>query len=382
LEDLLLKSQGVRKREVNKMIDQIFREYGDEYKEQFFGDMPVEHLKVISAIQRCKTQYSGVNTHKCKKCGSIHTLYRSCGNRNCPLCQHHRNTQWLDKRMKEQLPGPYFMVTFTVPEELRSFMRTSQSTAYNAFFKASSEALKKLIADPKYIGGDLPGFFGVLHTWGRQLQYHPHIHFIVPGGALSKESGTWQKAPKGFLVPVHALSKVVRGIFHDEMKKLRKDKFIDPDVWKQPWNVNSQYIPCGSKGAIKYLAPYVFRVGISNSRIINVSNRKVTFKYRKTRSNRYRTMTLDVIEFIRRFLQHVLPSGFMKVRYYGFMGSGCSIPHQEITTLIEKAYDFKVLTPEYIAPPELPPMKCDKCGGELVMIKIEKHGFTLYLGSG
>ena len=364
------------------MIDQIFQQYGDEYMEQFIDNIPFEHVKVIRAIQRCKTKYSGINTCKCKKCGKTHTLYRSCGNRNCPVCQHHRNIQWLDKRMKEQLPGPYFMVTFTVPENIRSFMRSSQGEAYSAFFRVASETLKALIANPKFVGGDLPGFFGVLHTWGRQLQYHPHIHFIVPGGALCKDTGEWKKAQKGFLVPVHALSKVFKAKFHDEMKKLNQDQFFDPDVWKQEWVVNSQYMPGGSKGAIKYLAPYVFRAGISNSRILSVKNRQVTFKYKKQKSDKWRTMTLDVMEFIRRFLQHVLPSGFMKVRYYGFMGTGCKISTEEISIKIEKAYDFEVTTPEYIAPPEQPPMKCDKCGGELIMVKIEKCGFTLYLGTG
>ena len=217
------------------MIDQIFREYGDEYIEHFIDNIPFEHLKVLRAIQRCKTKYSGVNTCKCKGCGNVHTLYRSCGNRNCPVCQHHRNIQWLDKRMKEQLPGPYFMITFTIPEKIRSYMRSTQGEAYSAFFRAASETLKLLMANPKYIGGDLPGFFGVLHTWGRQLQYHPHIHFIVPGGAIEKSTGEWKKAQKGFLVPVHALSRVFKAKFHDELKKLDQDKFIDPDAWKQDW---------------------------------------------------------------------------------------------------------------------------------------------------
>jgi hypothetical protein len=364
------------------MMDQIFRNYGNGYIEKYKDTIPHEHVKVIRAIQRCGTAQAGINTCMCQGCGKIHTFFRSCGNRNCPLCQHHRNMQWLDKRMREQLPGPYFMVTFTVPEELRSFMRSSQAEAYNAFFRAASGALKKLIANPKYIGGDLPGFFGVLHTWGRQLQYHPHIHFIVPGGALCRESGTWRKASSGFLAPVHALSKVVRGIFRGEMKKSGEDRFIEPGVWRKPWNVNSQYIPGGSQGALKYLAPYVFRAGISNSRIVSVRNDKVTFRYRKQKSSRWRTMTLDVMEFIRRFLQHVLPSGFMKVRYYGFMGAGCSITHDEISDKVEKAYNHEVETPEYTAPPEIPAMKCGECGGVLILTKIEIGGFVIYRETG
>ena len=364
------------------MIDQIFRYYGDEYLNHFIENIPFEHIKVIRAIQRCKTQFSGVNMHKCNDCGKVHTIYRSCGNRNCPLCQQHRNIEWLDKRLKEQLPGPYFMVTFTVPEKMRAYMRSSQAEAYNILFRAASETLKLLIANPKYVGGDLPGFFGVLHTWGRQLQYHPHIHFVVSGGAIEKSTGKWKKSQKGFLVPVHALSKVFKAKFRDEMRKLEKEKHIDPVVWKQEWNVNSQYMSGGGNGAIKYLAPYVFRAGISNSRIVSVKDRIVTYKYKKQRSDRWKNISVDVMEFLRRFLQHVLPSGFMKVRYYGFMGSGCKLTQNEISAKVAKAHEFEVIIPKYVTPPERPPMKCDECGGELILISIETDGFTINFDAG
>ncbi len=364
------------------MINYIFREFGDEYLQQFIGDIPMEHIKVIGAIQRCRTRYSGVNMHRCKECGKVHTLYRSCGNRNCPLCQHHRNNEWLAKRLKEQLPGAYFMVTFTIPEEMRGFLRTSQRKAYNIFFKAASETLKLRLKNPKYVGGDLSGFFGVLHTWGRQLQYHPHIHFVVPGGALCQATGEWKRAQKGFLAPVHAFSKVFQAKFRDEMKRADLYTTVAPEVWNRNWNVNAQYIPGGSQGAIKYLAPYVFRVGISNSRIVSVKNRTVTFKYKKPKSDRWRTMSLDVMEFIRRFLLHVLPTGFMKIRYYGFMGSGSKVTTEELTMKVAKAHDFEVAIPEYTAPPERPPMKCDKCGGELVLISIEVDGFFIDFDAG
>ena len=147
------------------------------------------------------------------------------------------------------------------------------------------------------------------------------------------------------------------------MKKLDLYTTVDPKVWSREWNVNSQYIQSGSRGAVKYLAPYVFRVGISNSRIVSVKNRTVTFKYKKQRSDRWKTMSLDVMEFIRRFLQHVLPGGFMKIRYYGFMGSGCKITTEELTAKIVKAYEFKIIIPEYTLPAERPSMKCEKCGG-------------------
>ena len=364
------------------MIAQIFREYADEYLEQFIDNIPFEHLKVIRAIQRCRTEFSGVKFYRCRKCGGSKAVYRSCGNRNCPVCQYRKGGQWLDKRMQEQLPGAYFMVTFTMPEEMRGFMRTSQGRAYNIFFKAASETLKLLMKNPKYVGGDLPGFFGVLHTWGRQMQYHPHIHFVVPGGALCTKTGEWKRADKGFLAPVHALSKVFRAKFRDELKKLELYSSVDPDVWKKSWNVNSQYIPGGSSGAVKYLAPYVFKVGISNSRIIKVENRRVFFKYRKKKSAKEQVTSFDVMEFIRRFLQHVLPTGFMKVRYYGFMGSGSPVTTEELAAKIAKSYDYNVQIPKYVPPQPRPPMKCEKCGGEYELVSIENNGFIINFDAG
>ena len=271
------------------------------------------------------------------------------------------------------------MITFTVSEELRSFMRSSQKEAYSALFKASSKTLKTFISDPKYTGGDLPGFFGVLHTWGRLLQYHPHIHYIVPAGALDKNKRIWKISPEGFLAPIHAMSKVFKGKFLDIMKEINLDRFIDPAAKRKAWNVNVQYIKSGSKGALKYLATYVYKVAISNNRIISIINDKVTFKYKKKNSSRMRTVTLNVFEFMRRFLQHVLPSGFMKIRYYGFMSGGCRISHNEILILAETAYSFEIRTPDYEPLPEPPPRTCKKCGGELKYVAIKKNGKTIIL---
>jgi hypothetical protein len=359
------------------MLAEIFKKYGREYLDRFQSRMSDEQFNTIHAIQICKTGLAGTSTCKCDKCGKFKTFYRSCGNRNCPLCQYHRNEQWLDKRLKEQLPGAYFMVPFTVPEELRSFLYSSQKVGYSALFKAAAETLKTLLANPKYVGGDLPGFFGVLHTWGGQLQYHPHIHFIVPGGAFSTADGKWNKAHDGFLAPVHAMSKLFRAKFHAEIKKLGEERFINPDVWKVAWNVNSQYIAAGGTGPIKYLAPYVFRAGISNSRIVSVKNRQVTFKYRKKKSSRWRTMTLDAMEFIRRFIQHVLPSGFMKIRYYGFMGVGCKIATATIVAAVQKAHDNQLRMPKY-SPIEIPAMKCEHCGGYLKFHSTFVPGLMMY----
>jgi len=210
------------------------------------------------------------------------------------------------------------------------------------------------------VGGDLPGFFGVLHTWGRQLQYHPHIHYVVPGGAISTADRTWQRSGEHFFVPVKALSAIFRAKFMERMKKAGLAGSVPKEVWQKPWNVNSQAVG-KSETSIKYLAPYVFRVAISDSRIVKVANGRVFFNYKKHGSNRLRTMDLDAMEFIRRFLQHVLPTGFMKVRYYGFMSPNSAVSLEEVKTKIELAYGLDVPKRKSESKPKAV-LTCSDCG--------------------
>lgn len=344
-------------------INDIFRTYAPEYIRLHGDSMPLDHKKVIAAMLCCKTEENGSLSYECEDCAEQHMFFRSCGNRHCPQCQHHKSRKWLERQLNRQLPGHHFMVTFTVPEEIRDFIRSHQRIAYSALFAASSEAMKKLAQDPKYIGGNMPGFFGVLHTWGRQLQYHPHIHFIVPGGALSSTDGRWHSSNPTFYLPVLALSPIYRAMFRDRMKKAGIFDQIPPDVWKKEWNVNCQAVG-DAEGSIKYLAPYVFRVAISDSRIIRVENEKVFLSYKEHKSNRLRTLELGVMEFIRRFLQHVLPPGFMKVRYYGFLSPASNVTIEEVRAMIELAYGFTISTPKREVE-QLPPMACKKCGHKL-----------------
>ena len=345
-------------------IADIFREHGPEYLQTYQESIPSNHRKVMGAIIGCRTEAYGVNVYTCERCGKSQVVFRSCGNRHCPTCQNHKARQWLERQLDRELPGHHFMVTFTVPKQLRRFMRGHQRIAYTAFFAASSASLKKLSADEEFVGGDCPGFFGVLHTWGRQLEYHPHIHYIVPGGAFDKESGNWHSSRVDFYVPVPALSKVFHAKFRDEMKKTGLFDQLDPIVWNIDWNVNCQAV-CSSEGSLKYLAPYVFKVAITDSRIVKVENRQVTFRYKKQKSSRWRTMTLDVMEFIRRYLQHVLPTGFMKIRYYGFMGSGSSVTLDDIRAAIELSLDFFVECRQVPKNQEKASPYCPHCGGKL-----------------
>jgi len=345
-------------------IKDIFNTYGPEYIQRFGDAMPNEHKKVIDAIINCRTDHYGACIYQCTQCGERHMVYRCCGNRHCPNCQHHKSRKWLQTQLDRQLPGHHFMTTFTVPQKLRGFIRSNQRIGYAAMFEASSQTLKKLAADEKYIGGDLSGFLGVLHTWGRQMPYHPHIHYIVSGGALSKTDGKWHCSRIDFYLPIKAMSKIFKAKFRDIMQKNGLYPQIPPDVWNQKWVVNCQAIGTGEQ-SIKYLAPYVFKVAISNSRIVKVQDRKVFFKYRKNKSNRWRTMALNVMEFMRRFLQHVLPTGFMKVRYYGFMSHSSSVSLDKIAALIELAFGFKIVMAKNNIEP-LEPITCPHCGGNLV----------------
>ena len=344
-------------------IKEIFQTYGPEYIQRFARAMPADHRKVIFAIIHCRTTHYGATLYTCEACGQTHLIYRSCGNRHCPNCQHHKARQWLDRQINRQLPGHHFMITFTVPQQIRRFIRSHQRLCYTAIFKASANTLKKLTNDSKYIGCDLPGFFGILHTWGRQLQYHPHIHYIVPGGAFSRKDNQRHPSRHDFYLPVKALSRIFKAKFRDAMKKNNLYSQIPSTVWEQNFIVNCQAVGA-SERSIRYLAPYVFKVAISDYRIVNVENRRVSFKYKKSKSSRWRTMHLEVMEFMRRYLQHVLPTGFMKIRYFGLLNPNCSVPLKKIRALIQMAFDFLIEAPNTEIEPLKPPT-CSHCGGKL-----------------
>jgi hypothetical protein len=362
-------------------IAEIFRQYGPAYVEQFGECMPAEHDKVIDAIIHCRTPQAGVAVFGCEKCPGKQLVYLGCGNRHCPNCQHDKSRKWLDRAMRNVLPGPHFMITFTVPEELRRVFRGHQKVAYTALFKASSEALKGALANPKYCGTDLPGFFGVLHTWTRQLEYHPHIHYVVPGGGLDRATGLWRSTANNYCVPTRVLSTLIKAKFRDAMTRAGLYQTIPSQVWRRDWVVDSQAVGSNTQGVLKYLAPYTFRVAISDSRIVAVKDDKVTFTYTPSGTSKTKLCTLRVFEFMRRFLQHVLPRGFMKIRYYGFMGSGCRIPHPEIAAMVQLANaESPIFTiPEPPSPPApRPPMQCPCCGDGMKLWQIWKNHYLVY----
>jgi hypothetical protein len=259
-------------------------------------------------------------------------------------------------------------------------MRSHQRRAYQALFQASATALKRLAKDERFIGTDLPGFTGVLHTWGRQLQSHPHIHYIVPGGGLSADRSAWLPSRANCFVPVKALSLIYRALFKEAMRQVGLLEHIAPAVWTIPWNVHSQANHHGHS-AFTYLAPYGFRVAISNSRLVSLKDRLVTFTYRKPGSARPRTTNLDAIEFIRRFLQHVLPDGFMKVRHFGFMHASCAIPTDTMRLIILKRHPFGCKTP-HVTDPAPVVAACPTCGKPMQLVMRQWTSNRLVLDTG
>ncbi len=296
-------------------LAEIVLQYGYAYQDKFGDRLLPSHQRALNDIAHCRTAYFGGHVYQCPDCCEIHYQYHSCQNRHCPQCQHKAGQVWLADQQALQLPVPYFMVTFTLPQALRPVARSHQRAVYHLLFRASSAALQELAWDPRFVGAQI-GMMGVLHTWGRNLSYHPHVHYLVPAGGLAADGQQWVTSRHNFLVPVRALSCLFRAKFCDAWQKIETLPQLPTEVWDNDWVVHCKPVGDGTH-ALKYLAPYIFRVAISNNRILKVANGKVTFRYRTSDTGKFRTCTLTAEEFMRRFLQHVLPKGFVKVRYYG-----------------------------------------------------------------
>jgi hypothetical protein len=297
-------------------VADIFRLHGPEYRSQFGKQMLPSHRRAMQDIETCRTATLGGQLYYCPQCHEQRYSYHSCKNRHCPKCQNDQANDWLKAQQSLLLPVAHFLVTFTLPAQLRALARSNQKTLYNLLFRASSAALLQLAQDPRFVGARL-GMVGMLHTWTRQLLYHPHVHYIVTGGGLT-DDGRWRSARKDFLVPVKALSRIFRAKFRDALKKTQLFTQVEQRVWRKDWVVHSE--PVGSAAqAFQYLAPYIFRVAISNNRLRKLENGQVTFAYKESHTDQLRHCTLKAPEFIRRFLQHVLPPRFIKVRYYGLL---------------------------------------------------------------
>src|SRR5213594_216629 len=313
----------------------IFRAYGASYRRDH--PLPVSHLKVIEAVQRCRTAALGGHIQQCDSCGFERPAYNSCRNRHCPKCQSMAKAQWLNRQTSELLAVGYFHLVFTLPHELNGLILTNKKILLGHLFKAVGETLVDF--GRTRLGGQI-GFITVLHTWDQTLLDHFHLHCLVPAGALSFDQKRWSPARKNFLFPVTALSVVFRGKFLDLLKSaFAQNKLLfvgqsaclaDPVAFKllinalrkKPWIVYAKK-PFGSPvQVLDYLGRYTHRVALSNDRIVSAHSREVTFSYRDRKNkNRKKTMTLDAHEFIRRFLLHVIPKGFVRVRHFGFLAN-------------------------------------------------------------
>lgn len=306
----------------------ILSSYGQSYIHKYIENILPSHKRVIYDIINCRTEALGAHVYKCREHNQIELRFHSCYNRHCPRCQNEQATQWLANEQKKLINTIYFFLTFTMPKQLRKFARSNQKLFYTLLFSESWRALMTLAQNPKWLGGRI-GALAVLHTWTQTMLFHPHTHYLVPAVSVTQDD-LIRLPHKKFFVPVKALSPLFRGMFRDALKKEAPELFtqIPGIVWKKKWVVHCKRAGNGLT-VLKYLAPYVFRVAISNKRILKLEtcpeksrrNDKVTFAYYDRKLKRTRTMVLPVYQFIARFLQHVLPRGFKKIRHYGFLSS-------------------------------------------------------------
>ena len=347
-------------------VADIFRLHGRAYRAKFSARMLPSHHRAMQDIETCRTEALGGQVYFCQLCQEQRYSYHSCKNRHCPKCQNDQANEWLEQQQSLLLPVPYFMVTFTLPEELRAIARSNQKTIYHLLFRASSAALLQLAQDPRFVGGRL-GMVGVLHTWTRQLLYHPHVHFIVTGGGLT-DDGRWRSARSDFLVPVKALSPIFRAKFRHELKKTELFALVEQRVWRKDWVVHSEPVGSGAQ-AFKYLAPYIFRVALSNRRLCKLENGHVTFSYKESATDRVKNCTITAEKFIHRFLQHVLPPRFIKVRYYGLLSPTNRQMLQQARQLLLSPAGQKhaLLTATQPSPIRNSPC-CPHCGGPLTLL--------------
>jgi len=350
-------------------VADVLRRHGPAYLDRFGKSIPVEQKRVLRAMMACRTGELGTVHYRCSGCGRRHVIGRSCGNRHCPSCQSAKGADWLQRQLARLLPCHYFLVTFTVPEKFRQFARSHPREAYAAMFQASSEALKTLAADPKRLGATTMGFFAALHTWGRDMSYHPHIHYVIPGGGLDAD-GQWRSSPPGFFLPCQPLSILYRQKLHAALAEAEMLAQVEPAVWNESWVVDCQAVGDG-RSAVKYLAPYVFRVAISDRRIVACDDTHVTFRYRRSGSRRWRTMTLEAAEFIRRFLQHVLPRGLQKIRHYGFLSPNSRQSVESLQWLVAATLDllYHLAWSVQIVTASLSAVLCAECGQGMLLIR-------------
>ena len=375
-------------------VAEIFRDHGAAWRAANAGHISLDQLKVMSAVARCRTAALGGHVARCEDCAHEHIAYNSCRNRHCPKCQAGAAREWLSAREAELLPVGYFHVVFTLPKPIADIAYQNKRMIYDLLMRASAETTLTIAADPKHLGARI-GITSVLHTWGSAMTHHPHVHMIVPGGGLSGDGSQWVRCRPNFFLSVRVLSRLFRRLFLDGLVKLHRDgrlaffgdhagladrtafdAFLAP-LRKIEWVVYAKEPFAGPKAVLAYLSRYTHRVAISNSRLIRANASSVTFRvkdYRIDGPGRYKTMTLQAHEFIRRFLMHVLPKGQHRIRHYGFFGNGNRAANiarirQLLAAPAPTSDTGATDTANTADGPRILALPCPCCGGRLIIIE-------------
>jgi hypothetical protein len=367
-------------------VADIIRAHGNSFVEKSRAWLTWLHLRVLFAIEHCRTAALGGHLDRCSQCGHEAISFNSCRSRHCPKCQTNARDKWLAGRSRELLPVSYVHVVFTIPHELSWLALQNKKVVYDLLFRASAATLMEIAADPKHLGAEI-GFLGVLHTWGQTLQAHPHIHYVIPSGGLSTDRQSWVHPRYPFFLPVKVLSRVFRGkfvegltyafdngklLFPGSLKPLLEAKafhaFLRP-LFRKDWVVYSKRPFGGPEHVLHYLARYTHRVAISNHRIVNLADGKVTFRWKDyAHKSKQRLMTVTAHEFLRRFLLHTLPRGFVRIRFYGFLANR---RRRELLPLCRRLLAAGTLTASTAPSEPKPPCAwlCPLCGGTMALIE-------------
>ena len=375
-------------------VADIFRDHGPAWRRAHAGHVSLDQLKVMSAIELCRTVALGGHVARCADCAYTTIAYNSCRNRHCPKCQGAAAKDWLADREADLLPLPYYHVVFTLPAAIADIAYQNKAVVYDLLFKVSAETMLTIAADPKHLGGRI-GITSVLHTWGSALTHHPHVHMIVPGGGLSPDGQRWVSCRPGFFLPVRVLSRLFRRLFLQRLvaahaagrlsffggyAHLADAQFfagILAPLRKVEWVVYAKRPFGGPEAVLAYLSRYTHRVAIANSRLIAGDERGVTFKWKDYRiegRDRYKQMTLETFEFIRRFLIHVLPKGLHRIRHYGLFAKGaCADNIARVRQLLAAPKPDGQPTSASVDPSK---PSCPCCGGRMIIIEVFERGTT------
>jgi hypothetical protein len=378
-------------------VADIFRGHGSAWRQANAGHVSLDQLKVMSAIESCRTAALGGHVARCEGCAHTTIAYNSCRNRHCPKCQGAVAKEWLAEREAELLPVPYFHVVFTLPAAIADIAYQNKAVIYDLLFKASAETLTTIAADPKHLGAQI-GMTSVLHTWGSALTHHPHVHMIVPGGGISLDGKRWVSCRPGFFLPVRVLSRLFRRLFLERLTAAHKQlqffgnyaPLADARVFatylaplrKVEWVVYSKRPFGGPEAVLAYLSRYTHRVAIANSRLVAFDQQGVTFRWKDYRiegRDRYKVMTLATDEFIRRFLIHALPGGFHRIRYYGLLAkTSCAdnIARARELLAVPKPQAEPVDAADDGNEPQTLSHPCPHCGGRMIVIETFARGST------